>query len=369
MGPAVDPGMTGNYQPVAGGVNLFAAKRCQILMTFDYAAYYRRPQDLKRLQIPAESIRWVERYERPAESRRIVLYLGCNILRTPDIAADVVAVFTALGLDFVAVAGVQFCCGVTWDRHEDVAHGQTVSSTTVERLASFHPELVVHWCPSCDVHFNDVITGRDSHELPFRVTSAAAFLADLAEAGRMPWQHPVRARAVLHGHVGHEGHHHGRRRAREDTEQIATILRSLPDFQYLGVVDSPEELDYDCGPSSSAIERPRWRAIRAGLWTALRATGADLVVTKSHACQREWCDLAEPDIGVRCYISLVADALGCRRDYRDNLMKELKQTGDTDALVKLTRANWSSHGLAESEAREVAARYDWADRAGELPTP
>jgi hypothetical protein len=36
-----------------------------------------------------------------------VLYLGCNILRTPEVAAEVVAVFRALGLDFIAVAGVQ----------------------------------------------------------------------------------------------------------------------------------------------------------------------------------------------------------------------------------------------------------------------
>ncbi len=35
-------------------------------MTFDYAGYYRRTQELEALQIPANAIHWVERYQRPA---------------------------------------------------------------------------------------------------------------------------------------------------------------------------------------------------------------------------------------------------------------------------------------------------------------
>ena len=353
-------------------------------MTFDFSAYYRRVQDLKQVQIPASAIRWIERWERPERSHDIVLYLGCNILRTPDIAADVVAVFEALGLDCVAVAGVQFCCGVTWDRNDDVPKGQTIASTTIERLASFGAPLVVHWCPSCDVHFSDVVTGRDQRDLPFRVTSAAAFLAELAAAGQIPWQRSIPSRAVIHGHVGHAGHRHGQRRAREDSTHVDAILRSIPGMTPLGVVDSPPELDYDCGPSVPALPRPEWLRVRAELWGALSATGADLVVTKSHACQREWCDLADEQVRVRCYISLIADALGCRRDYPSNPLVELKRSvgvggsppsevgglppAPTD-LVELTRPNWSSHGLNETEARAALSRYDWSNQDPTLPPP
>jgi hypothetical protein len=338
-------------------------------VTFDYSAYYRRPQELKQLQIPAAAIRWIERWEPPDRPHEIVLYLGCNILRTPDVAADVVAVFEALGLDFVAVAGVQFCCGITWDRHDDVLKGQGVAETTVDRLASFGPSLVIHWCPSCDVHFSDVVTGRDQRAIPFRVTSAAAFLAELAAAGRIPWRQPVRHRAALHGHVGRIGHRHGQRRAREDTQHVSAILGSVPGIELIGVVDSPPELDYDCGPSAADLPLARWRELRAEGWAALRATGADLVVTKSHACQREWCDLANDAIEVRCYISLVADGLGVLREYPSNLLADLKRAGEPGPLVQLTRANWASHGWSESEARATIARYDWARADPDRPAP
>jgi hypothetical protein len=338
-------------------------------MSFDYSAYYRRVQDVKRLQLPAAAARWLEQWEQPARRREIVLYLGCNILRTPDIAADVIAVFDALGLDFVAVAGVQFCCGITWDRNGDVPKGQAVADATIGRLQAFGPSLVVHWCPSCDVHFNEVLCGRDGRKLGFEVTSAGAFLAERVSAGRMPWLRRLRHRAVMHGHVGLPAHPHGQRRAREDSLHIATILNSIPGITWHGVVDGPAELDYDCGPSVPELPRPDWLALRRELWQRLRATGADLVVTKSHACQREWCDLADADVQVRCYISLVADALGCQRDYPANLMADLKRARGLEQLVQLTRSSCASHGWTEAEARAAIARYDWDGTVSHLPSP
>jgi len=51
----------------------------QSMAKFDYSAYYRRLQDLKKLQIPAESVCWTEQYRPPDRTYDVVLYLGCNI--------------------------------------------------------------------------------------------------------------------------------------------------------------------------------------------------------------------------------------------------------------------------------------------------
>jgi len=335
---------------------------------FDYTAYYQRVQDIKKLQIPANAARWTERYERPERSYEIVLYLGCNILRTPDIAADVVAVFAALGLDFIAVAGVQFCCGITWDRFGDVAKGQNVSDNTVERLASYGSRLVVHWCPSCDVHFSDVVTGRDAKTLPFEVTNAPAFLSDLSQRGLIPWRNPTPGHMVLHSHRGRDGHETGQRRARADRENVGNLLQQLPGVQFLGAVDSPPEYDYDCGPGSLR-ERSRWLETRAELLAETRRLGADTLVTVSHACQREWCDAGDSTLAVRNYISLVAESIGCVRPYETNTLGQLKQIADPHTIVERTQANWSSHGLSEEEATEIARRYDWARTAPRSVAP
>ena len=338
------------------------------MTAFDYTAYYQRLQDIKKLQIPAGAARWTERYERPERSYEIVLYLGCNILRTPDIAADVVAVFQALGLDFIAVAGVQFCCGITWDRFGDVAKGQNVSDNTIERLASYNSRVVVHWCPSCDVHFSDVVTGRDAKTLPFAVTNAPAFLRDLSQRGLIPWRNATPGRMVLHSHRGRDGHETGQRRARADRENVSYLLQQLPGVRFLGSVDAPPEYDYDCGPGSLR-ERSRWLEIRAALLAEARRLGADTLVTVSHACQREWCDAGDSTLAVRNYISLVAESLGCARTYESNTLGRLKQIEDPQAIVERTQANWSSHGLSEEQATEVARRYDWERTAPRSTAP
>src|SRR5262245_34563520 len=335
---------------------------------FDYTAYYQRVQDIKKLQIPAHATRWTERYEPPDRAYEIVLYLGCNILRTPDIAADVVAVFEALGLDFIAVAGVQFCCGITWDRFGDVAKGQNVSDNTVERLASYGSRLVVHWCPSCDVHFSDIVTRRDAKTLPFTVTNAPAFLRDLSQQGLIPWRNAIPGRMVLHSHRGREGHETGQRRARADRENVSTLLQQLPGVQFLGAIDSPPEYDYDCGPGSLR-ERSRWLEIRTELLAEARRLGAETLVTVSHACQREWCDAADSTLAVRNYISLVAESIGCARPYETNTLGQLKQSADPQTIVERTRANWSSHGLSEEEATAIARRYDWSRPAPRSVAP
>lgn len=338
------------------------------MSTFDYTRYYRRLQDLKKLQIPADAVQWTERHETPDRAYDVVLYLGCNILRTPDVAADVVSVFRALDVDFIALAGVQFCCGVTWDKQGDTSKGRNVSGGTIERLAAYRPRLVVQWCPSCDVHFTDVVEGRDAKTLPFAVTNAPAFLRDLDERGLIPWRHPVAGRMALHTHSGREGHAAGQRRARADRDNVGYLLARLPGGDYLGAVDAPGEFDFDCGPSL-ALERARWLAIRAGLLDETRALGADTMVTVSHACQREWCDAADDSLAVRNYISLIAESLGCARSYQSNTLAELKRIGEPEAIVERTEANWASHGMGKAEATELARRYIWFRDAQRSESP
>lgn len=333
-------------------------------MSFNYAAYYQRLQDIKKLQIPAGAVHWTEQYEPPDRSYEIVLYLGCNILRTPDIAADVVAVFETLGLDFIAVAGVQFCCGITWDRFGDVAKGQNVSDNTIHRLASYHPRLVIHWCPSCDVHFSDVVLGRDAKTLPFTVTSTPVFLHDLSQKGLIPWRNALSARVVLHSHVGRDGHETGQRRSAADREHTSQLLQQIPGVQFLGAVDAPPEYDYDCGPGSMKLERSRWLELRNEMLTEVRRFDANTLVTVSHACQREWCDVSDDTLVVRNYIALVAESLGCPRNYATGMLGDLKHLADPQRIVERTQANWSSHGLTKEQAEQTARKYNWA-----LPAP
>lgn len=329
------------------------------MVGFPYNAYYRRVQATKALQLPADRVSWVEHAVVPERSYEVVLYLGCNILRTPDIAADVTWVFQRLGLDFVATAGVQFCCGITWHRAGDDEPGRGVSRRSIERLAAYSPRTVVFWCPSCTVHFEDIVLGRDGREVPFQMTHCTTFLAERARRGELDLRREVPRRVALHTHVGRDGHETGQRRAREDRESCAELLREIPGIELAGEIQAPPEFDYDCGMSSTSLERPRWLAIRAALLGQARELGADTIVTISHACQREWCDAGDEGLQVRNYISLVADALGIERGYPVDALGDYKRMSDSESIVEAGRAAWSSHGLNEEAARAIVGSYTW----------
>ena len=82
--------------------------------------------------------------------------------------------------------------------------------------------------------------------------------------------------------------------------------------------------------------------------------GADTLATIYHSCHREWCEVGGTGSVVRNYISLVAEALGCAR--RDDF-QELKRLGDPAAIAALSRPVWETHGLSETQAKELAAKY------------
>ena len=152
----------------------------------------------------------------------------------------------------------------------DVAKGQTVSDLTINRLGSYGARVVVHWCPSCDIHFSDVVTDRDGKRIPFEVTNAPAFLADLSRRGLVPWRNTISGRVALHSHRGRDGHETGQRRALANQENVSTLLMQIPELQFLGAVPAPSEFDYDCGPSSMRGDRERWLSSRTEQLDAVR---------------------------------------------------------------------------------------------------
>jgi hypothetical protein len=174
---------------------------------------------------------------------------------------------------------------------------------------------------------------------------------------------------MLHSHQGRIGHESGQRRATADQENVGALLQQLPGVQFLGAVAAPPEFDYDCGPSSLRLERSQWLEMRTEQLAEIRRLGADTLVTVSHACQREWCDVGDETLVVRNYVSLIAESLGCARNYETNTLGQLKHLEDLQAIIEHTQPNWSSHGLTEEQALQLARRYSWTRHAPRSVAP
>lgn len=320
-----------------------------------YRPYFQRLQDIKSLLIHARDVSWIEKYSPPERGYAAALYLGCNILRTPHIAQQVMDILSEAELDFVAMGGVQFCCGIIWDANGDMSAGQAVSRRTVEKLSSYTDERVILWCPSCSVHFESKVTGRDSLELPFEVETAVRAIRELLDEGVLKPHEISPRRVVLHNHEGREGDEVGRRRAAENAEEAMAILRHLPGVEIVGEIKAPAEFEYDCGPAKMVLPEARFVGVRDSLIQSASEMGADVIVTISHACHREWCGYTGDGPTVVNYVSLVAEAIGI--PVRDDLLDKLRRGRSVDEIVLMTRPNWESHGKSVEEARQLVEQY------------
>src|SRR5438309_1888281 len=164
-------------------------------MAYDYKKHFGEitlTQDLTTL--PDERTWRLQAPERDAEPHQIVLYLGCNVLRTSHMIRTVTAIFDRLGLDYVAVGGPTYCCGIVHHRNGDTAASGGMNKRTVELFQRYKPEEVVMWCPSCMFFYDEI----QKFEWPFPVRHTTEFLADRLPS--MEFTHRVDASVALHYH-------------------------------------------------------------------------------------------------------------------------------------------------------------------------
>src|SRR5437870_10307899 len=144
-------------------------------MPYDYGQYFGEitlTHDLTTL--PGERTWRLARPGRDVEAHEIVLYLGCNVLRTSHMIGTITAIFDRLGLDYVAVGGPTYCCGIVHHQHGDEAAADGMSHRTVELFGRFRPKEIVMWCPSCIYFYDEVQQIR----LPFPFRHATEFRSE-----------------------------------------------------------------------------------------------------------------------------------------------------------------------------------------------
>jgi Fe-S oxidoreductase len=308
---------------------------------YDYAGHFRGIRDQERLVLSAPEITWQENYERPTHPVDVLVYLGCHVMITGHLAVELTTVLDNLGVDYVAVGGMQFCCGIVHHSHGDVDAANRISSATVDRMRSYGAKTLVMWCPSCDLQFEDVIVPALADSLGMETVHATQFLAE--RAADLPFVAPIRRRVAVHTHVGY-------RRQERDSEACRALLTAIPGVEVVGEVAS-DLLGYDCVTPEAFRNLS---AQRDRLLSEARELGADTLVTLYHSCHRRWCDADSPDLRIRNYISLIADAIGHGAD--DRYMR-LAQASEVGEVVDLSRQQWSSHGLSQSKAENIAQAH------------
>jgi Fe-S oxidoreductase len=311
-------------------------------MAFDYGAYFGELRVLHDLMTTPDERRWrLSAPEREPEPHAVVLYLGCNVLRTSHMVRTVTALFDRLDLDYVAVGGPTYCCGIVHHRNGDTAAGEGMAHRTIQLFQRYRPEDVVMWCPSCIHFYDDVLAQR----LPFRVRHTTEFLVD--QLPRLAFTHRVDARVALHRHTV------GEARVREGAA-CRRLLEAVPGVAWVDL-EPTAELGRSCAPNvQEALGAERWNALVRDELARAAAAGATTLATIYHGCQRMTCHFEEGQpLAIEHYLSVFARGLGI--EFEDIYKKYRLWRDPARVLADMTPCQ-QVNGVDLARAREVVGR-------------
>ena len=304
-----------------------------------YVRYFREIALTQDLTTLPEERRW--RLAPPGkdpEPHDIVLYLGCNVLRTSHMAQTITAIFDRLGLDYVAVGGPAYCCGIQHHQRGHLEAAGGMNQRTLHHLQQFQPREVVLWCPSC-LYFYDEVRHV---QWPFPVSHAAEFLA--RRLGELAPSLPVKRAVALHHHAASEA----RRR-----EGLAgrRLLEAVPGLRYVALEPEPRFGRLCTANVQTEVGPQRWNElVRAEIDRAL-AAGAETFATMYHGCQRLICGFeAGRPIVIEHYLSVFARSLGIEFEDR---YKRYVLTGDPERVLAETTPCQQANRVDPARARAL----------------
>jgi len=291
---------------------------------------------------------------RDPEPHRIVLYLGCNVLRTSHMIRTITAIFDRLGLDYVAVGGPTYCCGIVHHQHGDTAAASGMNRHTVELFARFEPDEVVMWCPSC-IYFYDEVQG---FRWPFPVRHATEFLVE--RLPELEISRRVEARVALHYHTQSEPR-------RREGMAARRLLEAVPGLRYVEVEPEPRFGRICTAAVQSQLGHEVWNGLVRDEIERGRAAGAEILATIYHGCQRLLCGFeAEGRIVIEHYLSVFARALGIEFEDR---YKKYRLWEDPERVLEDTTPCQRANGVDPERARELVREVFASRSTPPSPSP
>ena len=292
---------------------------------------------LSRLQVPADLLAGMTRSARSDSGppSDVVMYLGCNVLKTPHIALLCLEVLDRLGTRYKVFGGPANCCGVIQYRAGDTKASGRIGGNTVAGFAGTGAARVLTWCPTCNIQLSEIV--MPSTEAGFALGHVVPYIAERIDRLRSQFIRPVSKRVALHEHPGVAG----------VTEGVVKILSAIPGIELVDL-EQPR-VGYMC--NSLAPVPDYKRELHARELAAAEAAGVDCLVGIYHACHRELCahESTYP-FKIVNFLELVGEAMGIQRD---DLFKQWKMMQDVDRVLAEIAGQPAMAGLDLESVREV----------------
>jgi heterodisulfide reductase subunit D len=267
---------------------------------FSYGDYFRAGIVLGDLLRTDENPSWLTKIPVNIPKTKNIIYLGCNVFKTVHLVETLCRILDYLEVDYKAVGGPVFCCGIVPRQKGDLKMGEGMFKRTATVFDQFEADTLVHWCPSCEDEFE---FSKALHPLASRQIHFSEFLFNKLRDKTL--SKPIVRRVALH-------YHGGEARAEHESQHALAILKLVPGLDVVAL-PAPTAFGTHCS-SQGAISKlgiEGYQRLARQQYEEARRLSCDAIVTVYHSCHREYAKARRvEDVELVNYLTLVAHSLG-----------------------------------------------------------
>lgn len=299
------------------------------------------------LQVKPAEMRWLKTVPPQPEPVENLVFLGCFPPSSiPDRTFAFLDILENMGVNFIALAGGELCCGVTSCPGEGkVREAENKARDLVANIKAFSPKRVLLVCPGCYRQFTEFMP--IFLDLDFEVQFCTQFLSENLE--KIEFIKPLNKTVTLHDSCVLT-------RRCKDPVSPRKLLEAIPGLKLVEMGHIKD--DTLCCGGLARINYPEMGEELGNILIeeALK-TGADYMASVCPGCEEAFYPHLRkyPDLVLKDIVTLVNEAMG-GREYEDKLAKYWKYE-NIDKIIEESRDIFLEHGFTEEEMRKVLPAF------------
>jgi Fe-S oxidoreductase len=295
---------------------------------------------LSALQIKPSEERWLKRAPSNPKKTENVFFIGCDPLIMPHKIFASLDILEAMGVDFVALAGGELCCGVpSLMAGGNPKESEEMAWDLMSNIKAFSPKRVILVCPGCYRQFTELFPRFLDYD--FEVQFLTQFLNDNLD--KLNFKKPLGKKITLHDSCMTQ--------RTELTDSIIRTLESIPGLTLLGKELSKEKV-LCCGGIANMTYPNIGNQVGRVLVEETIKIGGDKIADSCPGCMFAFYIYSkEFPLNVSDISLLINEAMG-GKEYEDKLEK-CWSCKSLDELIGLTRENFEANGYPEEVMRQI----------------
>ncbi len=295
---------------------------------------------LAALQTNPSERRWLRRVPSQLKIAETVVFLGCSPPALPHSIFALLDVLEKMGVNFVALAGGELCCGTAFcPAGGKVKESEEKARELVASVKAFSPKRVIHICTGCYRQFMEFFPSF--LDLDFEVKFYTQFLSENLD--KINFTKPLGKTVTLHESC--------MTRRTKLSDSVRKVLEAIPGLKLMERKHIKEQ-NLCCGGIANMAYPPMGQKLGQILVEETIKTGADYIANTCPFCALAFYPYVRRySFAVKDIATLVNEAIG-GREYEDKLAKYWK-CKSVEEIIEKSRENFEANGYTEEEMRQI----------------